>query len=375
MSPRKGRRIRNRPYIHRRTEPGASPGTIAPDPNAKQPAIQVFAYGPDHFQERPVKSLDELTPLLDVHSVVWVNVDGLGDQKFLEQLGEMFGLHRLALEDVVNTHQRAKVEAYGDVLFIVARMADMQRRSNTEQLSMFVGRNFVITLQEEAGDCWNPVRHRIRNQVTRLFNAGPDYLAYALIDAVIDAYFPLLEQIGEELDALDEVAATGQGVAMSQIHMLHSELLFLRRAIRPHREAIAELARETTPVFTEQTKIYLRDCYDHVIQITDLTETYREMTTDLRELYLSAVGLRTNEIMRVLTVITTIFMPLTFIAGIYGMNFDHMPELHWRWGYAWALFLMGITMILMLYFFRRRGWMDANGQHASKPPQKQNSSG
>jgi magnesium transporter len=360
MSPRKGRR--NRPAIHRRTQPGASPGTIAPDPSAKQSAIQVFAYGPDHFQERPIKSLDELVPLLDVHSVVWINVDGLGDQNLIEQLGVMFGLHRLALEDVVNTHQRAKVEAYGEVLFIVARMADMQRRSNTEQLSMFVGRNFVITLQEEAGDCWNPVRNRIRNQVTRLFNAGPDYLAYALIDAVIDAYFPLLEQIGEELDALDEVAATGRGMAMARIHVLHSELLFLRRAIRPHREAIAELARETTPVFTEQTKVYLRDCYDHVIQITDLTETYREMTTDLRELYLSAVGLRTNEIMRVLTVITTIFMPLTFIAGIYGMNFDHMPELHWRWGYAWALLLMGITMVLMLYFFRRRGWMESNGQ-------------
>ncbi len=365
MSRRKERRPQQRPQIVRRTEPGASPGTIAPNPEARPSSIQVIAYGPDKILEKPLTSVAEITPLLEEFSVVWINVDGLGDQTVIEQLGEMFGLHRLALEDVVNTHQRAKVEAYGDVLFIVARMADMSRRSNTEQLSMFVGKNFVITLQEEPGDCWNPVRSRIRNQVTRLCNAGPDYLAYALLDAVIDAYFPLLEQIGEELDKLDEVAATGRGVAMTRIHVVHSELLFLRRAIRPHREAVAELARDSTPVFTEQTKIYLRDCYDHVIQITDLTETYREMTTDLRELYLSAVGLRTNEIMRVLTVITTIFMPLTFIAGIYGMNFDYMPELHWGWGYGWALLLMVITTIGMLTYFKWRGWMMANNGKSS----------
>ena len=363
MSRRKGRHPHShRPQIIRRTEPGASPGTIAPDPRAKPSAVQVIAYGPENFVERQVASVDIIKQVLQEYAVVWINIDGLGDTNLLEELGELFGLHRLALEDVVNTHQRAKVEVYGDVTFIVARMADMERRANTEQLSMFVGRNFVITLQEEPGDCWNPVRNRIRGQVGKVIHSGPDYLAYALLDAVIDAYFPLLEKIGEELDKLDEVAATGRGSAMARIHELHSELLFLRRAIRPHREAFAELSRDSTPVFNEQTKLYLRDCYDHVIQITDLTETYREMTTDLRELYLSAVNLRTNENMRVLTVITTIFMPLSFIAGVYGMNFDNMPELHWRWGYGFALLLMVLCTIGMLFYFKRRGGMEQAGK-------------
>ena len=361
MGRNKGRRKHYRPQIIRRTEPGASPGTISPDPKAKPSTAQVIAYGADQFLEKQLTSLDEVPSILNQYKVVWINVDGLGDTALIERLGSIFQLHRLALEDVVNTHQRAKVDTYGEVLFIVARMADMVQRSNTEQLSMFVGSNFVITLQEEPGDCWNPIRTRIRTQVGKVANSGPDYLAYALLDAVVDAYFPLLEQIGEELDSLDELAGTGGRNAMSRIHVVHSELLLLRRAIRPHREAVAELARESTPVITEQTKVYLRDCYDHVIQITDLTETYRDMTTDLRELYLSSLGLRTNETMRVLTVIATIFMPLTFIAGIYGMNFDYMPEIHWRGGYAFALGLMVLTALGMLVYFWRQGWLTGNG--------------
>lgn len=357
MGRRKARRHRHKLVIHRRTAPGSSPGTIVADPAARHSRVQVIAYGPDSFAEKELSNITETKDFLGRYPVVWINIDGLRDVSVIERLGEIFGLHRLALEDVVNTHQRAKVDIYGDILFIVARMADLEHRANTEQLSMFVGRNFVLTFQEEAGDCWNPVRERIRQGAGRIRQTGADFLAYALLDSVIDAYFPLLEEIGERLDALEEDAVKGDRRVMERMHSLHSELLLLRRAIRPHREALAELARESTPVITDQTKIFLRDCYDHVIQIIDLAETYRELTTDLRDLYLSAVGLRTNDIMRVLTVIATLFMPLSFIASVYGMNFDEMPEIHWKWGYLWALSLMVLTAVAMLSYFAWRGWI------------------
>lgn len=357
MTRRKGHRGRRHPLIRRRTQPGASPGVVVPDPQAKPSTIQAIAYGPQAICEKQLDSPGEARALLDQYPVLWLNIDGLGDVRLIEQLGEMFGLHRLALEDVVNTHQRAKVDVYGDILFIVARMADANFRTNTEQLSMFVSHNFVLTFQEEAGDCWNPIRERIRHSAGRIPQSGADFLAYSLLDAVIDAYFPLLEQIGDELDTLEQEAVQGGRHIMERMHLLHSELLFLRRATRPLREAIAQLSHESTPVITNATKPFLRDCYDHVIQIMDLTDTYRELTTDLQNLNLSALGHRTNEIMRVLTVIATIFMPLSFIAGVYGMNFDNIPELHWPYGYYFALGLMGMTAAAMLGYFTWRRWV------------------
>lgn len=357
MGRRKQRHSPRDLHIHRRTAPGSSPGSIVPDPDARRSVVQAIAYGPDKFTEQHVSDLSQVRQLVSQYPTVWVNIDGLRDVAIIEQLGEIFGLHRLALEDVVNTHQRAKVDVYGETLFIVARMADMERRSDTEQLSMFLGDHFVLTFQEEAGDCWNPVRQRIRQGAGRVRALGADYLAYSLLDAAIDAYFPLLESIGEELDSLEDSAVQANNQVMQRIHTLHGELLLLRRAIRPHREMLAELARESTPIVTEQTKLFLRDCYDHVIQITDLTDTYREITTDLRDLYMSAVNLRTNETMRVLTVIATLFMPLSFIAGVYGMNFENMPELRTAWGYYWALGLMAATAATMLSYFAWRGWI------------------
>lgn len=343
--------------IHRRTAPGAAPGVVVPDPQARTSLAQIIAYGPDGYVEEPFREMSQVRELLSKFPVVWINVDGLGDGPLIERIGECFHLHRLALEDVVNTHQRAKVDVYGETLFIVARMADAQRRTNTEQLSMFLARNFVLTFQEEAGDCWNQIRARIRQGLGRLRTAGADYLAYALLDSVIDAYFPLMEAIGEELDQMEDEAIRGGRQIMERMHKVHGELLLLRRAIRPHREVFAELARDSTPIITEQTKLFLRDCYDHVIQINDLADTYREVTTDLRDLYMSSLAIRTNEIMRVLTVIATIFMPLTFIAGIYGMNFDFMPEIHWKYGYVFALVMMILTAAVMVGFFYYRRWI------------------
>jgi magnesium transporter len=366
------RRKKRRLHIHRRTQPGASPGTVTADPEAHRTSVQVIAYGPDEMIEKSVDNLDAIRGIVGKYPVTWINVDGLGDAATIENLGQIFGLHRLALEDVVNTHQRAKVEPYGEQLFIVARMADLELRANTEQLSMFVGTNFVITFQEEAGDSWEPIRQRIRSKAGRIRTLGPDYLAYEIMDANIDAYFPVLEQFGERLDELeDTVLAQPTADVIDQVHELKSGLLMLRRAIWPHREMLAALARDSMPLITDPTRVYLRDCYDHIVQLVDLTETYRELTADLRDLYMSAISNRINETMRVLTIIATIFIPLTFIAGIYGMNFDHsaspwnMPELYWFWGYPFALGLMTVVAVAMVVFFRSRGWL---GRGPARPP-------
>lgn len=341
---------------------GAPPGTVIVDPAAPRSIVQVLAYGPHGYEETTDLSPARLRELWERFPVVWINVDGLGDVATIECLGESFHLHRLALEDVVHTHQRAKVDQYGETLFIAARMIDAQQPDSTEQLGVFLGKNFLITFQERPGDCFEPVRRRIREGVGRICHLGPDFLTYSLLDAVIDAYFPVIEAFGEQLDEVEESIIAGPGAhSLSKLHAIKGQLHMLRRAIWPHREMLAELARESTPMISDATRVYLRDCYDHVIQIVDLMETYRELSADLRDLYLSAVNNRINETMRVLTIIATIFIPITFIASIYGMNFDgeasawNMPELKWRWGYPGVLGLMLATTIAMWIYFRKRG--------------------
>lgn len=365
-------RTRHETRIHRRTLPGASPGSILVDPHASRGRMQVIAYGPEGIGEKDLTDLHEVRECLNKYPVTWINIDGVGDAAVIEKLGQIFDLHRLALEDVVNVHQRAKVDEYGEVLFIVTRMADVQLGAATEQISLFVGRNFVLTFQEEPGDCWDPVRERIRKKMGRIRSAGPDYLAYALLDSSIDSYYPVLEVFGERIDALeDAVLLSPDRGTIDQIHHIKSELLLLRRAIWPHREAIAHLSRDSTPIITEATRVYLRDCYDHVVQIVDLVETYRELTADLKDLYMSAVSNRINETMRVLTIVSTIFIPITFIAGIYGMNFDHtaspwnMPEVRWYFGYPFALAMMAATAIGMIVYFRWQGWIGGGRSKAA----------
>lgn len=361
------RRKKQRLHINRRTRPGESPGTLIGDPAARPPTIEIIAYGPHDLVEHQAsgaRDLAEIGKLRGKFPVVWVNVNGLGDTQLIEQIGARFGLHRLALEDVVNTHQRPKVDVYDDSLFVVAKMADVNLRAATEQLSLFIGKDFVLTFQEEPGDCWQSIRARLRHQAGRLRQTGPDYLAYALLDGVIDAYFPVLEQVGERIDLLEEkVVDDPSRRSLDELHQLKSDLILLRRAIWPHREALASLARDPTELITDATRLYLRDCYDHVIQIADLVETYRELTADLRDLYMSAVSNRINDTMRVLTIIATIFIPITFVASIYGMNFDsaasswNMPELHWKWGYPAAIGSMVIITIALVAYFWRRGWI------------------
>lgn len=349
--------------IHRTTQPGSSPGQILPDPSLPESKIRVLAFGPAELVERTVADADEAHALASQHAVTWIDVEGIGSADTIQRFGDLFGLHRLALEDTVNIHQRAKVEDYGDHLFIVLRMVarddDREQRCSTEQLSIFMGPGWVISFQEgRPGDSFNNVRQRLRDPRGRLRNHAQDYLAYALIDAVIDNYYPVLEIYAEKLDELEERVIQPRGhVVIDRLHEVKADLLILRRAIWPLRDALAQLTRGETQHFTDTTRLYLRDCYDHVVQVVDLVETYRELTADLRDLYMSSLSSRINETMRVLTVISTLFMPLTFIAGIYGMNFDNMPELHWSFGYPLALASMLLTGIGMLFFFYRQGWI------------------
>ena len=365
MGEKHRRRSRKLVAIRRRSPPGTAPGLLSPVPGSPRPTIRVMAYNPQELVERTIENIDELRELKSRFAVLWVDVEGLGDADTIAALGSVFGLHPLALEDVVNTHQRAKVDEYADYLFVVARMTRLGDRLESEQLSIFVGPGFVLSFQDQpGGDCLDPVRLRIRNGQGQLRHCGADYLAYALLDATIDGYFPVLDAYGERLEDLDvQVTESDPRNTMHRIHDMRGDLLMLRRAIWPHREALSALARDTHPLITAETRLHLRDCLDHVVAIVDLTETYREMCSDLRDYYLATVSNRTNEIMKVLTVIATIFMPLTFIAGVYGMNFspDHspwnMPELRWYYGYPFALGLMAAVSIWMLFYFRRKGWL------------------
>jgi magnesium transporter len=339
----------------------ATPGTVTTDPHASPSRITLIAYGPETFEERKITSVDELAAWRQRCPVLWVNVDGLGNAETILALGRMFGLHPLALEDVVNTHQRSKCDDYGDTLFCVARMTQGPPLVS-EQISFFIGPDFVLTFQEDLdGDSLEPVRQRLRHSRGRIRHLGTDYLLYELFDSVVEGYFPVLEHFGNRLDELDredDLRETGR--KLTEIHQLRSDLLFLRRVIWPHRDALGTLVRSGNPPIREETLIYLRDCYDHLTQLMDILELYRENCLDLREYLYSKLSNRTNEVMRMLTVISTLFLPMTFVAGVYGMNFQAMPELNWRWGYPLSLAIMAAIAIGFLTFFYRRGWLQSS---------------
>lgn len=351
--------------IRKRTAPGAPPGAISVDPTAPPAVIRVIAYGPDQLHEETIKEPEGIVDFLGQWPVTWVDVTGLGDAGIIQKLGELFNIHPLALADVVHVHQRAKVEEYDHQIFIVSRMITLKDgHLDSEQLSLFLGKNFVVTFQERSGDCLDPVRERIRKGTGRIRGCGADYLTYAVLDAVIDHYFPVLEAYGEQLESLeDRVILRPDSELISQVHEIKRQLLAIRRAIWPKREAMNALMRGETPLVTDETRIYLRDCYDHTIQIIDLLENYREIASGLTDLYLSSLSNRMNEVMKVLAIFATIFIPLTFVAGIYGMNFDterspwNIPELKWYLGYPFALGLMAIIAVVMLFYFRKKGWI------------------
>lgn len=355
---RRKSRDRKKFWKRRLAQTYVPPGTLTCNPYTQKSLIRVIAYGPDAFIEQTLSDVDEIAQFAGKWPVTWVNVDGLGDMKVLQRLGETYNIHKLALEDVLNLDQRAKVEQYGPHLFIVARMASWTEKLETEQISIFLGENVVVTFQETYGDCLDPIRERIRKKGGRVRTVGADYLAYALLDAVVDAYFPILERYGERLEKIeDDVLGRPERPVVAQIQSTKRDLLTLRRSMWPLREAVNALMRESTPLITADTRIYLRDCYDHTIQILDLIETFRELESGLMEIYLSSVSYRLNEVMKVLTIISTIFIPLTFVTSLYGMNFRHMPELETWWAYPAVLAVMAAIALMMLVFFRRKGWL------------------
>lgn len=350
---------------HGHHKPGTAPGTLVAPVNATASIISAICYDEKHLEELVLSSPEDVTPLLEKWSRVWINVVGLGDISVLERFGEIFGLHRLALEDVLNLSHRPKTESFGDILFVINRMASIREgKLDIEQISLFAGKGFVLTFQEQAGDSFDPVRVRLRNGVGRLIRRNQtDYLAYALMDAVIDGYYPVLEHFSERLNLLeDDVVENPQKRIIVSIHDIKRDLRQLSQSVWPMREMVNEFAADTL-VISDDIQPYIRDIYDHIIHVLDILESLRERSSSLIDIYLSSIGNRTNEVMRVLTIIATIFIPLSFIAGLYGMNFDtaspwNMPELNWYWGYPFALAVMTLVAGGLLLYFKRKGWFD-----------------
>jgi len=360
-----GRLLGMRDLMRNRGAPGLAPGTLLVDPEAKPTEMRLFCFGPNELEEHQLGDVDALAGLLGRHALAWVDVDGLGNEARLERLGKVLGLHPLALEDAVGSNQRPKVELYDEHCFIVVHMASIVGRVDMEQLSIFFRPGLVVTLQNgHPGDSLEPVRKRLRQGRGRIRTAGADYLAYSLVDAVVDAYFPVLEEFGEQLEVLERDVVEGRAgrTAARRIYAAKHDLLTLRRGIWPLRDAIGVLLRDDSHL-EQETHLYLRDCHDHAVQLIDIVDTYREVASNLMDIHLSSMSHRMNEVMKVLTVIATIFIPLTFIAGVYGMNFDttrspwNMPELEWRFGYPWALGLMLTTAAGLVLYFRAKGWL------------------
>jgi magnesium transporter len=373
---KRSRRRRRHDIVPRRSLPGSSPGTVRSDPDAPRPVVHAIAFDAEKLSERSIDTPAQLGTLLGSWRNVWINTDGLGDAEMISGLGGVLGLHPLSLEDIVNVHQRPKLEQYDEYAFVVVRMAELPEAGElvTEQFCLVLGQNFVATFQERPGDCLGPVRDRIRKQRGRVRKFGPDYLAYALLDAVVDSYFPLLERLGDRLEQLEDLVLANRGRdTPRRLLAARHDLLTLRRAIWPLREALSSLYRDESPFISDSTRVYLRDCYDHTVQLLDMVEAYREVTSGLMDIHLSTISNRMNEIMKVLTVIATIFIPLTFISSIYGMNFDpdtspwNMPELRWRWGYPFALGIMAAVIVGLLLFFRTRGWLRADDLKPPRP--------
>jgi len=367
---------RRRSPSARRHRPGTAPGTLVADPRAHAGTVRLIAYDGETIEEVADAGLADIGRARDRGLRLWVDVGGLADIGLIEKIGEAFDLHPLALEDVVNTHQRPKAEEFDDHLFVVTRIpvgahdTDI-RTAETEQISIFVGRAFVLTFRERPDDCFEPVRARLRQAKGRLRESGPDYLMYCLVDTAADTFFPMLEAYGERLEDLEtRVALKAPPGTIEDIHRIKRDMLAIRRALWPQREMINSLIRDESPLVEPATKIYLRDCYDHAVQLMDILETHREIASSLVDIYLSTVSARLNEIMKVLTTIATIFIPLSFIASVYGMNFDrdvspwNMPELGWRFGYLFALGLMLATATGLIWYLRRRHWI---GKDRRKP--------
>ena len=342
------------------TKVGATPGTLMIAKESPKPKIRVVRYTVEECFDEVVDSVEAVAAELEKPGVVWIDVQGMGDEKVIRKLGELFSIHVLALEAIVNVPQRPKTEAFDKHQLYISRMVslDEQIQLRVEQVSILFGKNYVLSFQEFSGDVLDPVRKRIRSKKTVMRKSGADYLAYAIIDTIIDGYYPVLEQYGEYLEELEaRVVANASSDMLDSINRVKRSMLVLRRGIWPQRDALNILIRDDSPFVQDGTKVFLRDCHDHCTQVADVLETFRETAGALLSTYLSALGNKQNEVMRILTIMSSIFIPLTFLAGIYGMNFESMPELKSPIAYPILLFVMACTVIAMLIYFKRLGWI------------------
>jgi len=362
------KRRRRQPNWHK-PPVGAEPGLLTPDPSAPPAQLELIAYSPEQMIETKISSVEEVAALRGRWPMAWLNIVGVQDVGTVERVGRLFNLHPLALEDVRNVHQRPKLEEYPDHLYIVVRLLDHEKQLATEQVSLFVGKDFVVSFLEDPGDCFDPVRRRLRQGKLRIRQGEPDYLAYTLIDAVIDAYFPVVERFSDRLDSVESQVIESPGTeVLHEVQEIKHDLLTLRRTIWPMREVVGALHRQESPLIRAETRIYLRDCYDHTVQLMDLLEMYRELAAGMMDAYLTSLSIRTGEVTKLLTIIATVFIPLTFVAGLYGMNFKtdkspwNMPELEWYWGYPFVLAVMASVALTMVLYFRRKGWLGARAR-------------
>ncbi len=343
---------------------GMAPGTlvyVGDKPAAKDARITLFDFDEQHFVEKTLDKVEECMPFANANTVTWINVDSVQVPGVLETFGKTLGFHPLMLEDILHTDQRPKYEDYGDYAFVVIKMLDLDGEKNDitiEQLSLVIGANYVISFQERPGDVFNPLRERIRKGVGRIRKMKADYTAYALMDSIVDRYFDVLDKIGEKIEAVETALATNpKPDTLRMIHDLRRELIFVRKSVWPLREVIASMQRSESPLIHDNTSLYLRDLQDHVVRVTEGVDTYRDMLSSMQDVYLSSISNRTSEVMKVLTLFSSVFLPLTFITGIFGMNFHNFPELDWQYGFQGTVMLMICMFVGMLLFFKYKKWL------------------
>ena len=351
-------------FIRRQSKTaGLPPGTLVHvgERKTEEVRITLMDYDEHNFQEKQVSNIEDSFPFKDTATVTWINIDGVHNTEIIETLGKEFKLHPLILEDIVNTGQRPKFEDFDNYVFTVLQMLSYDEANQTtqaEQVSLVLGANFVISFQENIGDVFEEIRDRIRHSKGRIRKMGADYLTYALLDAIVDNYFLILEKFGDKIEYMEEeLASEPTEKTLQQIHSIKREMVFLRKSVWPLRELVNSLVRSESSLVKESTNIYLRDVYDHTIQVIDTVETFRDMVSGTLDIYLSSISNKMNAIMKVLTMIATIFIPLTFIAGLYGMNFKYMPELEWFWAYPVVLLIMSIVTVVMLGYFKKKKWL------------------
>lgn len=334
--------------------------TLMEEPKQKHIRIHAMQYDKEHVYESEISDIHAIFPLKDDRLITWVNIDGL-DPATIKAVGGVFNVHPLIQEDIVHNEQRPKMEEFDEHIYIVVKMLtfnETRKHIESEQISILLCKGCVVTFQEKTGDLFNLVRDYIRTGKGRIRKSGADYLAYSLLDAVIDNYFVILEKLGDIADVFEEnMVAAPNAVKLSTVHRLKKDMLFMRKSVWPLRELLSAMQRSDSPLIEPATRPYWQDLYDHTIQIIETSESLRDMLMSMLDIYLTSMSHRLNEVMKVLTIIATIFMPLTFIAGLYGMNFEYMPELKWRFGYLMVLGLMSLTAVTMLFFFKRKKWL------------------